>query len=285
MSPFSYDVDTADFQQRVIEASRQVPVVVDFWAAWCGPCRALKPILEQLAEEYQGKFLLAKVDSDRNQELAARFAVRGIPSVKAVVNGEVVDEFSGALPESAVREFLERLIPSPAEELRRQARAERAAGNTARALELLAQASQLDAKNEEVRLDAAEILAELDQLDEAQRLIDSLSPLARALDRAQRLIAKLSFARGGAAGGDEATLRARIAAATDDMAARQQLANLLIAAGRHQEGLDELLEMVRIDRNWNDQAARKAVLAVFNLLGGQGELVATYRRKLASLLN
>lgn len=285
MSPFSYDVDTADFQQRVIEASRQVPVVVDFWAAWCGPCRALKPILEKLAEEYQGKFLLAKVDSDRNQELAARFAVRGIPSVKAVVNGEVVDEFSGALPESAVREFLERVIPSPAEELRRQARAERAAGNTARALELLAQASQLDAKNEDVRLDAAEILAELEQLDEAQRLIDSLSPPARAQDRAQRLIAKLSFARGGGEGGDEAALRARIAAAADDMAARQQLANLLIAAGRHREGLDELLEMVRLDRHWNDQAARKAVLAVFSLLGGQGELVATYRRKLASLLN
>lgn len=285
MSQFSYDVGVADFQQRVIEASRQVPVVIDFWAEWCGPCRALKPILEKLAEEYQGKFLLAKIDSDKHQELAARFGVRGIPSVKAVRDGAVVDEFSGALPEAAVREFLDRLIPSAAEELRRTALAARDAGDPAQALQLLAEASKLDIKNEDVRLDAAEILLDLQQLDDAQRLLDSLAPETRARDRAQRLLARLSFAREGRQGGDEAALRDRIAAAPDDMETRQQLANLLIAGGRHQEGLDELLEMVRRDRAWNDEAARKAVLAVFSLLGGQGELVASYRRKLASLLN
>lgn len=285
MSPYSYDVGVADFQQRVIDASRQVPVVIDFWAEWCGPCRALKPILEKLAEEYQGKFLLAKIDSDKHQELATQFGVRGIPSVKAVRNGEVVDEFSGALPEAAVREFLERLIPSPAEELRQTALAARDAGDPAQALQWLAQASKLAPKNEDVRLDAAEILLGLQQLDDSQRLLASLAPETRARDRAQRLLAQLNFAREGRQGGDEAELRDRIAAAPDDMAARQQLANLLIAGGRYQQGLDELLEMVRLDRAWNDAAARKAVLAVFSLLGGQGELVASYRRKLASLLN
>ncbi len=106
MSPYSVDVEADNFQQVVIEGSREVPVVVDFWAPWCGPCRVLKPLLEKLAQEYQGKFILAKVDSDRNQELATQFGVRGIPSVKAFIDGLQVDEFSGALPESEVRAFL-----------------------------------------------------------------------------------------------------------------------------------------------------------------------------------
>src|SRR5512135_2116050 len=117
----SIDVSQADFEQKVVAASYQHPVVVDFWAPWCAPCKVLKPILEKLAEEYGGKFLLAKVNSDENPEIAARFAVRGIPAVKALVDGQVVNEFTGALPESAVREWLDKIIPSPAEELRREA--------------------------------------------------------------------------------------------------------------------------------------------------------------------
>jgi putative thioredoxin len=258
---------------------------MDFWAEWCGPCKVLKPILEKLAEEYQGKFILAKINADHNQELAAQFGVRGIPSVKAVYNGELLEEFSGAIPEAQVRAFLDRIIPSPAEELRATANRARAAGDSAQALQLLAEASKLDAGNEEVRLDAADILLSLDQLDEAKRLLDSLSPATRMEDRAQQLIARLTFALGGQQGGDESDLRQRIAADPADMELRMQLANLLVAAGRHAEGLDELIEIVRRDRYWNDDAARKTILAVFNMLGGQGELVATYRRKLASALN
>jgi putative thioredoxin len=285
MGQFAYDVDASNFQEIVIDGSARAPVVIDFWAPWCGPCRSLKPILEKLADEYAGKFILAKINSDENQELAAQFAVRGIPSVKAVIGGEVVDEFSGALPESAVREFLDRIIPSPAEEPRRQAADQRAAGDTAGALQTLAEASKLDPGNEKVRIDAAEILFELEQFDEVQRLLDSLSPDGQADERARRVQAALSFARSGQDGGDETALRDRIATAPDDMDSRQQLANLLIAGRRYQEGLDELLEMIRRDRTWNDDAARKSVLAVFAMLGGQGELVAQYRRKLASTLN
>ncbi|MDR3394503.1 MAG: thioredoxin domain-containing protein, partial [Parasulfuritortus sp.] len=117
MGQFAHDVDVSNFQQVVMEGSRSTPVVIDFWAPWCGPCKSLKPILEKLAEEYQGKFILAKINSDENQALATQFGVKGIPAVKAVIDGRIVDEFSGALPEGAVREFLDRLIPSPADEL------------------------------------------------------------------------------------------------------------------------------------------------------------------------
>ncbi len=284
MGQYSFDVGRDNFQQVVIEGSRKVPVVVDFWAEWCGPCRVLKPILEKLAEEYQGKFILAKVNADQNPDLAASFGVRGIPSVKAFVDGRVVDEFSGAIPEAAVREFLERIIPSPAEELRRKAAAQRAVGDTAGALQTLAEAARLDRTNEDVRLDAAEILLDLGQTEEAARLLDSLSPATRMEDRPQQLLARLTFARSAQAGQDEQSLRSRIAANPDDMETRLQLANLLVAAGRHAEGMDELLEMVRRDRHWKDEAARKTMLSVFNLLGAS-PLVSEYRRKLASALN
>lgn len=285
MDQYSFDVDAGNFQQVVLEGSRQVPVIVDFWAEWCGPCRALKPVLEKLAAEFQGRFILAKVDSDKSQDLAAQFGVRGIPSVKAFFGGAIVDEFSGALPESEIREFIARVIPSPAGELHIAAGRARDKGNLAEALQLLGDAAKLDIRNEAVRLDAADILVELGQLDEARHLFDSLSPLMRMEERAQQVQARLSFAESGQQSGDEAALRGRIAEQPDDMEARMQLVNQLVAAGRHQEGLEELLEMVRRDRVWNEEAARKAILAVFSLLGGQGPLVSEYRRKLARALN
>ena len=281
---FVFDVDANNFQSVVMEGSRQVPVVMDFWAPWCGPCKSLIPILEKLAQEFQGKFILAKLNADDNQELAAQYGVRGIPSVKAISNGQLVDEFSGALPEAAVREFLARILPSPADELRGKAAEQRAAGDLAGALQSLGEASKLDQHNEGVRIDAAEILLEHNELDEAKHLLDSLSPVAQMEDRVQQLLAKISFAQGGQAGGDEAGLREKVAAQPDDMQARLDLANLLVATGRYAEGLDELLEMVRRDRTWNEEAPRQQILAVFNLLGAD-PLVSEYRRKLASALN
>ncbi len=283
MGQYSFDVDASDFQQVVIEGSRKVPVIVDFWAEWCGPCRMLKPILEKLAEEFQGKFILAKVDSDRNQAIASQYGVRGIPNVKAFLDGEIIDEFSGALPESEVRAFLQRVLPSPADTLRIAAGLAREQGDLAQALQLLAEASKLDPKNEATRLEAADILLELGELGEARRLFDSVSPLTRMEDQAQQVEARLNFAEAG--GGDEAELLSHLEARPDDLDARLRLANLLIAGGRHRDGLEQLLDLVRRDRAWNDEAARKAMLAAFNLLGGQDPLVAEYRRKLARALN
>ncbi|MBW7930622.1 MAG: co-chaperone YbbN [Gammaproteobacteria bacterium] len=284
MGQFAFDVDAAGFEAAVLEASQRVPVVVDFWAPWCGPCQSLKPILEKLAGEFGGKFLLARVNTDENQELAMQFGIRGIPDVKAFYRGQVIDQFTGALPESGVREFLARILPSPAEELRQQAAAQRAAGNDTQALETLGEASRLDPGNEQVRIDAAEILLDAERVAEARQLLDSLSASAALDERAQRLRARMDFAPAGEAAGNEAALRERIAQDAGDMQARLDLAHLLVSRGRHAEGMDELLEMVRRDRHWNDGAARKQLLAVFTLLG-DAPLVGEYRRKLASALN
>jgi putative thioredoxin len=280
MSEHALDVGLADFPQHVLEESRHRPVVVDFWAPWCGPCKLLKPILEKLASEYGGKFLLAKINSDENQELAVRYGVRGIPSVKAFIDGEQVDEFSGALPESEVRAFLDRLIPSPADELRQQAAAARMAGDMPGALKLLAEASKLDPAHIGVRLDAAEIMLDLNETDEASRLLGSVPDDADP--RVPHLKARLQFL--GAAGENEAALTARVAANENDLDARLKLANLLVAAGQYETGMDQLLEIVRRDRSFGDDIGRKTLLSVFALLGG-GEVVSRYRRLLASALN
>jgi putative thioredoxin len=279
MSENALDVGLADFQQLVLEESKLRPVVVDFWAPWCGPCKALKPVLEKLAAEYGGKFLLAKINSDDNQELAARYGVRGIPSVKAFVNGEAVDEFSGALPESEVRAFLDRLVPSPADELRAQAAELRLAGDISAALQKLADASRIDPAHVGVRIDAAEIMLDLNEADETRRLIAGLADDADP--RVPQLNARLQFM--GVAVEDEAALRARVAANENDLEARLKLANLLVAAGQYEAGMDQLLEIVRHDRGYEDDIGRKTLLSVFDLLGG-GELVSRYRRMLSSLL-
>ncbi len=286
MTTTTLDVSTADFNDAVIEASKSVPVLVDFWAEWCGPCRALKPVLEKLAIEYQGKFRLAKVNSDENQELAQRYGVRGIPNVKAFVDGKLVDEFSGALPEAQVREFLQRVIPSPAEKARLEAMAHYAAnGDAQAALQRLAAASRLDPQNENVRIDCAELLVALNELDEAKQLLASLSPLAQMDDRVQALQAKLALAAGAATGVDADAMLARIAKDAKDLDARLQLARLRIAQGQHAEGMDQLLEIVRRDRTFEDDAGRKTMLQLFSVLGSDHPLVGDYRRKLAGALN
>ncbi|MDP1573211.1 MAG: co-chaperone YbbN [Thiobacillus sp.] len=279
MSEHALDVGLADFPQQVLEESKHRPVVVDFWAPWCGPCKSLKPILEKLAAEYGGKFLLAKINSDDNQELAARYGVRGIPSVKAFIDGEPVDEFSGALPEGEVRAFLDRLIPSPADELRAQAAELRLAGDISAALQKLADASKIDPAHVGVRIDAAEIMLDLNEADEARRLIASVPDDADP--RVPQLKARLQFME--AASEDEAALVARVAANENDLEARLKLANLLVAAGQYEAGMDHLLEIVRRDRGFGDDIGRKTLLTVFNLLDGD-ERVSRYRRLLASAL-
>lgn len=184
MSPFIFDADVADFEPKVIDASHHIPVLVDFWAEWCAPCRTLKPVLERLAAEYGGRFLLAKVNSDQNRELAARYDVRGIPNVKAFVNGEMVSEFTGALPEGQIRAFIDGLLPSPAEPLRIAAQEARAKGEPEVAASLLADAEHLDPANETVKLDLAEIHIDRSKTDDASAILDAIEHSAKDLTRA-----------------------------------------------------------------------------------------------------
>ena len=285
MAEHVVEVNEANFQQAVIEGSMRVPVVVDFWAPWCAPCRALGPILERLADEYGGRFLLAKINSDENPTLATQFGVRGIPSVKAVLNGALIDEFTGALPESQVREFIDRVLPSPSEILRLKAGELYADGNHAEeALELLNQAAKADPGNESVRVDQARIHVDLGNLDAARKHLDSLGGLAQMDDRVTALRARLDLAQGAAQAGDLSVSEERVARDPADLEARLKLATLYVAANRHREALDHLLEIVKRDRTYKEDIGRKTILEVFSVLGPDNKLVEEYRRKLASAL-
>jgi putative thioredoxin len=284
MSEHVVKVDESNFQQVVIDGSQHAPVIVDFWAPWCAPCRALAPVLEKLAAEYGGRFTLAKVNSDENQKLAGSLGVRGIPNVKVFVDGVIVDEFSGALPERMVREFIDRAVPSRAEELRREAMVAYARGDGERALALLSEAAAADPKNENVRLDTIEILIDAGKTDEAGTMFDLLAPLTRMEERAKTLAAKLQFASAGTGAVSLDALKTRIAKNADDLEARLQLANASVAQQDYPSALEQLLEIVRRDRSFQDDAGRKTMLQLFTLLGNSGDLVGEYRRKLASAM-
>lgn len=282
----AFDVSEADFEEKVVAASHGRPVVIDFWAPWCAPCKVLKPVLEKLAEEFGGKFLLAKVNSDENPELAARYGVRGIPAVKAMAAGKIVNEFSGALPEGAVREWLGKIIPSPAEDMRTLARQRMTEGDLEGALAQLAEASEADPNNEWVRVDAAEILLLQDNAVDARALLESLKDMDVVKDnRVAQLLAQARLAQAGTDSGSEKALSRAIEINENDLEARLRLGKLLVASNRLEEGMDQLLEIVKRDRNFRDDIGRKTLLDVFNLLGGRGPLVTEYRRKLASVLS
>ncbi len=287
MPSHSYDVTTADFDEKVLAASRRVPVLVDFWADWCQPCRILKPILEKLAAEYDGRFILAKVDSDHNQELARKYGVRGIPAVKAFVDGQLADEFTGALPEGQVREFIDSLVPSPAEPLRLEGLAAWNRGDAEAARRLLAQAVETDPRNEQAYLDYAEVSLESGAVNAAKQVLDAIAEQGRDRARIDALLARLALAAGGS-GADPAALRARIDADAGDLEARLQLANAEALARNYRAALEQLLEIVRRDRKWKEEAGRRTMLTLFNVLAAQPEhddLVRQYRVALARTLN
>jgi putative thioredoxin len=285
MGANSVDVTTENFDNEVIERSRAVPVLVDFWAPWCGPCRALTPVLEKVAGEAQGKFVLAKLNTDEHPSLAAEFGIRGIPNVKAFKDGKVVDEFTGALPELQVRRFVARLVPTPAETLRAEARALLAADETENALAKLDAAVQLEPANDAVLFDRAEALARLARNDEARAALDRLSIPAQEDDRVKQLRARLDFAERGASVADADELRHKIDRDPNDLQARLSLADWYVNEQQFAPALDLLLEVVQRDRKFGDDAGRRKMLEVFSLLGNGGELVEQYRRLLARALN
>jgi putative thioredoxin len=285
MNTHAIDATKADFQQSVVEESTKRLVLVDFWAPWCGPCRSLTPIIEKLAKEYAGRFLLARVNSDENQSLASEFGVRSIPNVKAFSGGKMVDEFAGAVPEGTVRQFIERLLPSPAEEQRRAAMQTYASGKADTALASLEAAHALEPANDTIRMDRAEILISLGRSGEAAALLDELAPLARMESRAEHLRAQLTFADIGPAGENPETLVAQVSDNPGDLNARLALAKQYVATKQFEPALKHLLEIVQTDRSFGEDAGRKTMLAVFELLGNDHQLTGQYRRLLAASIN
>jgi putative thioredoxin len=283
MAQISFDTDTAGFARDVIEASREVPVLVDFWASWCAPCRALKPVLEKLAAEYQGKFRLAKLNTDEHPDIAGEYGVRGIPNVKAFVDGAVAAEFTGALPESQVRQFIEKLIPSPAQVLQRAARSDVWAGRLEDAEAKLRDALALDDRLHAARVDLAEVLLARGDAGAAGAALDAVPDTERD-DRALQLAARIDVARKAADLPGAAALRAAVAAHPDDLEARLRLGDRLLADGDHAAALETYLEVVRRDRQSLRDRARRGMLEVFRL-ADDDDLVAGFRRKLAAELN
>jgi putative thioredoxin len=284
------DVGRHNFDEVVLRGSATRPVLVDFWAPWCAPCRALAPVLEKLAAEFAGRFTLAKLNTDAEPELAGQYGIRGIPDVKAFVDGKVVDGFTGALPERALRDFLERVIPSPAAPLAATAAARLAAGDAAGALATFDDALALDPDGEAVLLGRVEALLALGRHEiAAATLADVEDPRRtrlRPVKDERRLAAlKARVVLGAAGGADLDALAAAAARQPVDCAAKLAYADALAAAGDYARALPELLAIVATDRKFDEDVGRRRMLTIFDALGGDHDLVRRYRRELAGVIN
>ena len=245
------DVTTATFEREVLEASKTIPVVVDFWAPWCGPCKALTPIIEKVAAEFKGRVKLVKVNSDDNAELSQALGIRSIPNVMGFRDGRGVAQFVGAQPEATVRAFMEKLLaPSQMEEALKNAEALLAAGN----------------------------------LDDAERQLAVIKSDPSIAARIEAVREGIAFARSGDQGPAEAELREKLTANPADHESRLALAALYAGQRRYQEAMDELLEILKRAKEWREGEARKQLLSLFSLASGQPALVSEYRRKLTSAL-
>lgn len=284
MSQFAFDVSLETFDSAVITPSQEIPVVVDFWAPWCEPCKTLKPMLEKLAEEYAGRFLLAMVNADENPEIAQHFGVRSIPTVKVLFQGQLVDEFTGALPEAQLRAFLDRFaLPPVGGNLREEAAALLAEGKLEEALAKLVEASKAKPEDQAIQLDAVDVMMQLGRNDEAQQLLSG--EYTQEPDRANALRARLALAAGAA---DTEEIEARLAANPADHAARIELANAYAAQGKFREAMEAALEVAIRDRSFGEGLGRTTLLKLFEALGGSDQyddLIREFRRKLSAGLN
>ena len=283
-SPYIVTLTAANFDSVVIDGSFDRPVLVDFWADWCAPCRMLMPILAKLVEEYGGKFILAKLNTEEEQALAAQFGIRSLPTVQLFKEGRPVDQFMGALPETQIREFLDRHIARASDGLLAQAQGLMAAGDLDRARGLIQRARKEDPANPRTSLVEVQLTAAQGDVAEAQAQLERL-PIELAHDpEVAALRGQLQFAAALAGAPEAAILRARLESDPNDSEARYQLAAQRVVAGDYEAALGLLLELMKRDRAYGDDAGRKGMLAVYDLLGGAGDLVTQYRARMMNAL-
>jgi putative thioredoxin len=282
MNDWTIEAGEDNFEADVLERSHEVPVLIDFWAPWCGPCRTLGPVLEKLADEYSGKFVLAKINVDESPSLAGAFGVQGIPAVKLIKDGEIAGEFTGALPEPAVREMLSRYLPSEYDEQADEAADLEEQGKAAEAQAIYRSILDAEPQHAKSLLGLGRVLMNAGDRDGALETLDRISPAAEERKIADRLIARLQLQ--GDQGADEATLREKLAADPDSLEARFDLAQALAANEKFEEALNEFLKIVKSDRGFRDDGARRAMVQIFDVLPPDDPLIDKYRSELAKVL-
>jgi len=284
-SPYIHNVGMQNFQNLVLENSINKPVLVDFWADWCQPCQTIMPMLAKLAEEYAGKFELAKVNADDEQELAAHFGIKSLPTMKLFVKGQLVDERLGAVAESEIRAMLDKHIVSESEQLMQAAMMAYEQGQTDKALELLNHALADDPENAVLKVTIAQMVQTQGDSESAVALLDSLDETGNKLDAAIKLRAEINLAAQLADLPDLSEIEQRLAQNPLDLDALMQKSRHFTAQGDYENAMECLLNIMRSDRSYEDDAGRQGLLELFDMLGGEHPSVQKYRRKLFTLLH
>ncbi len=283
MSDYIVNIDESNAAALLIEESHKRPVVVDFWADWCEPCKVLMPILEKIANEYQGAFLLAKVNADEQQGIAQQLGVRSLPTVMVIQNGQPVDGFAGAQPEHQVRELLAKYLPKPWDGLLQLAQEAMANGDFAGALTPLRQAWDESGQQYDITLAYAHALIECMRLEEAEKVLDGVR-MADQDAAYEQLRAQLEIKREASRSPEIDALEQKLAADPDNLDLRHQLAVQYTNAGQFREAMENLVSILRKDLDHGDGATKKALLDTITSLGKGDPLAAEYQRKLYSLL-
>ena len=281
------DSDTNNFSTDVIDQSTKIPVVVDFWAPWCGPCKQLSPTLDKLAREYGGKIQLVKINVDENQELATQMRVQSIPMVVAFKDGQPVDGFAGALPESQLRQFFEKLTGSegsPIEQALEKASMMVANGDTQNAAEIYSQILAQDPINAASHAGVAKCLIEAEGIEKAQAYLKGLDADILNKEEVKSVLAAIDLEHASTDTEETDSLRQKLATSPDDPQLRYDLAIALYGDGCSEEAINILVELVKTHKTWNEETARAQLLKIFEALGHSDPITIEGRRKLSVVI-